>query len=148
MFLAAFPLPIVSQLPGSSPHAASPATCHHLEVLCHVCILISPMLTPKGLSCVSAVGGYSCPALSHTHPMGLIPGVGKATLHSLPSPTQHLLVHSPRVFPALSQTLTSLHVLVPSWKPFTMVVHKASLLPPLGPRDPCSERPGGLWMHS
>lgn len=91
--LAAFPLPTVSQLPGSNPHAASPATFPHLEVLCHICILISPLLSPKGLNCGSAVGGCSCPALSHTHPVGLIPGVSKA--HSLPSPTQHLLVHNP-----------------------------------------------------
>lgn len=109
---------------------------------------LHPHLPPAhSLSHVSAAGGCSCPALSHTHPLGLIPGVSKATLHSLPSPTQHLLVHNPRVVPAPSQTWTSLHVLVPSWKPFTMVVHKASLLHLLGPRDPCSERPGRLWMH-
>lgn len=106
MFLAAFPLPIVSQLPGSSPHAASPATYPHLEVLCHICILISPLLAPKGLSHVSAVGGYSCPALCHTHPMELIPGIGKATLIPCPLPPSTCLY----ITPAPSQTLTSLHV--------------------------------------
>lgn len=54
--------------------------------------------------------------------------------------------------PAPSQTLTSLHVcrfsLSCGCKPFTMVVHKASLLHLLSPRDPCSERPGGLQMLS
>lgn len=95
MFLAAFPLPIVSQLPGSSPHAASPATYPHLEVLCHICILISSLLAPKGLSHVSAVGGYSCPALCHTHPMELIPGIGKATLIPCPLPPSTCLYITP-----------------------------------------------------
>lgn len=39
-------------------------------------------------------------------------------------------------------------VAVPSWKPFTMVVHKASLLHLPGPRASCSQRPGGLQMLS
>lgn len=55
-------------------------------MLCHISILISPLLAPEGLSHVSALGGYSCPALSHTHPVGLIPAVGKATLIPCPVP--------------------------------------------------------------
>lgn len=68
-----------------------PSHIPHLEVLCHICILISPLLAPKGLSHVSAVGGYSCPALCHTHPVGLIPGVGKARLIPCPLPSSTCL---------------------------------------------------------
>lgn len=47
--------------------AASPATLHHLQVLCHVCILISPHSLPKASALVwqlwVAVPAQRCPTL-------------------------------------------------------------------------------------
>lgn len=107
-FLATFPPPLTPQLPGCSPHAvgASPAMGHHpggesWEALCRtgdISILISPLLTPKGLSRVLSVGGYPCPVLP--------PRPSHGGTQPLRSPTQHLLVHSPGAVPAPSQTLT------------------------------------------
>lgn len=109
MFLAAFPLPIVSQLPGSNPHAASPAT-YPIWKCCGTFASSSPLCSLPKASAMSQLWVALPAQLCPTH----IPwdwSLVSARLIPCPLPPSTCL-YITLVIPELSHTLTSLHVSV------------------------------------
>lgn len=109
MFLAAFPLPIVSASRWQSPCSIPSHILPSGSAVPHLHPHLPPARSQKPQPCLSCGWLFLPSFVPHTS-RGADPWHWQGYTHSLPSPTQHLLVHNPRVVPAPSQTLSSLHV--------------------------------------
>lgn len=134
----------MSQLPGSSPYAASPAT----SPIWKCCATFATSSSLCSLPKASAMSQL-CP----TPPCGADPWCRQARLIPCPLPPctcLYITLECPCTVPDLDFIACvsfPCPVAVPCWKAFTMVVHRASLLHLLGPRD-LAQRDLGVFRCS